>query len=181
MVTGVQTCALPIWGDDATVITAGRYALPFAAAFLTAFEEATAKDTLLCALNGGAGLTAGAGVAITDRSFPFQLAYKLAESLASKAKTVGKSLPTPRSTLMHHVLYDSTLLDAEGVLSSYKPFDDPFTPEDPLNGPTARPFVVDARTPDLDDGAEQPCHGERWSRMLARDYEIGRASCRERV
>lgn len=155
-------------GDDATVITAGRYALPFAAAFLAAFEEATAKDTLLCALNGGAGLTAGAGVAITDRSFPFQLAYKLAESLASKAKTVGKSLPTPRSTLMHHVLYDSTLLDADGVLSSYKPFDDPFTPGDPLNGPTARPFVVDARTPDVDGGAGRPCHGERWSGMLAR-------------
>ena len=155
-------------GDDATVITAGRYALPFAAAFLTAFEKATAQDTLLCALNDGAGLTAGAGVAITDRSFPFQLAYKLAESLASKAKTVGKSLPTPRSTLMHHVLYDSTLLDAEGVLSSYKPFDDPFTPGAPLNGPTARPFVVDARMPDLDGGAGRACHGERWSGMLAR-------------
>lgn len=155
-------------GDDATVITAGRYALPFAAAFLTAFEAATAKDTLLCALNDGAGLTAGAGVAITDRSFPFHLAYELAESLASRAKAVGKFLRPPRSTLMHHVLYDSTLLDTDGVLSAYTPFEGSFTPEDPLNGPTARPFVVDARTPDLDDGAGRACHGERWSGMLAR-------------
>lgn len=161
-------------GDDATVITAGRYALPFAAAFLTAFEEATAQDTLLRALNGGAGLTAGAGVAITDRSFPFHLAYKLAERLASRAKAMGKSLDTPRSTLMHHVLYDSTLLDPEQILSFYSPFKDnsPFDtdsrPGSPLNGPTARPFIVDARTPDLGVGTEQPHHGERWSAMLAR-------------
>ncbi len=112
-------------GDDATVITEGTYALPFTAAFLEAFELATAADPLLSELGNKDGhMTAGAGVAVVRHAFPFHIAYDLAEALIKKAKQVGKAADKKEycSTLTFHALFDSTLLDDDVLIESYAPF-----------------------------------------------------------
>ncbi len=70
-----------VGGDDVTVYTDGRYAIPFAEAYIRHYEELTEKDELLKQLAVVAGaetpgpLTASAGVAIVGRNFPFHIAY----------------------------------------------------------------------------------------------------------
>lgn len=117
-------------GDDVTVITSGDYALVFTEAFLTAYEEVTSKDSLLKYLNNldahaeqaTGPMTAGAGVAIVRRNFPFHIAYDLAEALVKEAKKIGKRTSPPRSSLSFHVLFDTTVLDATTILTSYSSF-----------------------------------------------------------
>ncbi len=134
--TAVPVVPVILGGDDVTVITSGDYALPFAAAYLRHYERHTGEDTLLSHLStlDEAGLhvapmTAAAGVAITGRNYPFHIAYDLAERLVAMAKTVGKASAPTRSTLSYHVLFDSTVLDAEQLLRSYESF-------------TTRPFLL---------------------------------------
>ena len=144
---GREHAAIPVvpvilGGDDVTVITSGDYALPFAAAYLRYYEEATGNDPILRYLTPPEGqdtgpMTAAAGVAIVKRNFPFHIAYELAEKLVDRAKKVGKTTQPPCSTLDYHVLFDTTVLDASEILRGYKDF-------------TTRPFRL------LDDDSTSP-------------------------
>ena len=136
--TVIPVVPVILGGDDVTVITSGDYALPFAAAYLRYYEEATRNDPILRYLTPLEGqdtgpMTAAAGVAIVKRNFPFHIAYELAEKLVERAKKVGKTTQPPCSTLDYHVLFDTTVLDVSEVLRGYESF-------------TTRPF----RLPDND-------------------------------
>ena len=125
-----------VGGDDVTIYTDGRYAIPFAEAYIRHYERLTGKDELLKQLAVVAGakkpgpLTASAGVAIVGRNFPFHIAYDLAEGLVSRGKKLGKKKDTvPCSTIDFHVLRDATVLDPDDTLDEYK-------------GRTQRPFLI---------------------------------------
>ena len=125
-----------VGGDDLTVYVEGKFAVPFAEAYIRHYEELTEKDELLKQLAVIAGaetpgpLTASAGVAIVGRNFPFHIAYDLAEGLVSRGKKLGKKKETvPCSTIDFHVLRDATVLDPEDTLDEYK-------------GRTQRPFLI---------------------------------------
>lgn len=80
---------LVLGGDDLSIMVRADLALPFARAFIAAFERETAVN--LRALNEPAlanspGLTACAGLIYIKSSQPFAQAYKLAESLCQHAK-----------------------------------------------------------------------------------------------
>ena len=149
-----------VGGDDVTVYTDGRYAIPFAEAYIHHYEELTEKDDLLSVLAIVAGgkkadvperdhfeiddyiiqspgpLTASAGVAIVGRNFPFHIAYDLAEGLVSRGKKLGKKPRTvPCSTIDFHALRDATVLDPDETLDEYK-------------GRTQRPFLIGHYAPD---------------------------------
>ena len=149
-----------VGGDDVTVYTDGRYAIPFAEAYIHHYEELTKDDDLLSVLAIVAGgkkpdaperdhfeigdyiiqkpgpLTASAGVAIMGRNFPFHIAYDLAEGLVSRGKKLGKKKgEVPCSTIDFHVLRDATVLDPEDTLNEYK-------------GRTQRPFLIGHYAPD---------------------------------
>ena len=125
-----------VGGDDVTVYTDGRYAIPFAEAYIRHYEELKEKDELLKQLAVVAGakksgpLTASAGAAIVGRNFPFHIAYDLAEGLVSRGKKLGKKKDTvPCSTIDFHVLRDATVLDPDDTLDEYK-------------GRSQRPFLI---------------------------------------
>lgn len=131
-----------VGGDDVTIYTDGRYAIPFAEAYIRHYERLTGKDELLKQLAVVAGakkpgpLTASAGVAIVGRNFPFHIAYDLAEGLVSRGKKLGKKKDTvPCSTIDFHVLRDATVLDPDDTLDEYK-------------GRTQRPFLIGHYAPD---------------------------------
>ena len=131
-----------VGGDDVTIYTDGRYAIPFAEAYIRHYEELTEKDELLKQLAVIAGaetpgpLTASAGVAIVGRNFPFHIAYDLAEELVSRGKKLGKYPGTvPCSTINFHVLRDATVLDPDETLDEYK-------------SRVQRPFLVGHYAPD---------------------------------
>lgn len=125
--TAIPVVPVILGGDDVTVITSGDYALPFAAAYLRHYEDATGNDPILRYLTPPKGqdtspMTAAAGVAIVKRNFPFHIAYELAEKLVERAKKVGKTACPPCSTLDYHVLFDTTVLDASEALRGYESF-----------------------------------------------------------
>ena len=131
-----------VGGDDVTVYTDGRFAIPFAEAYIRHYEELTEKDELLKQLAVVAGakkagpLTASAGVAIVGRNFPFHIAYDLAEGLVSRGKKLGKMKDTvPCSTIDFHVLRDATVLDPDDTLDEY-------------TGRSQRPFLMGCYAPD---------------------------------
>ena len=152
--TVVPIVPVLVGGDDVTVYTDGRYAIPFAEAYIRHYEELTKDDDLLSVLaivargkktdaperdhfeigdyiiqNPGP-LTASAGVAIVGRNFPFHIAYDLAEGLVSRGKKLGKKKDTvPCSTIDFHVLRDATVLDPDDTMDEYK-------------GRTQRPFLI---------------------------------------
>ena len=158
--TVVPIVPVLVGGDDVTVYTDGRYAIPFAEAYIDHYEELTKDDDLLSVLAIVAGgkkadaperdhfeiddyiiqepgsLTASAGVAIVGRNFPFHIAYDLAEGLVSRGKKLGKKKDTvPCSTIDFHVLRDATVLDPDDTLDEYK-------------GRTQRPFLIGHYAPD---------------------------------
>ena len=149
-----------VGGDDVTVYTDGRYAIPFAEAYIHHYERLTKDDDLLSVLAIVAGgkkadaperdhfeiddyiiqnpgpLTASAGVGIVGRNFPFHIAYDLAEELVSRGKKLGKKPGTvPCSTINFHVLRDATVLDPDDTLDEYK-------------GRSQRPFLIGCYAPD---------------------------------
>ena len=149
-----------VGGDDVTVYTDGRYAIPFAEAYIRHYERLTKDDDLLSVLAIVAGgkkadaperdhfeiddyiiqnpgpLTASAGVAIVGRNFPFHIAYDLAEELVSRGKKLGKKPGTvPCSTINFHVLRDATVLDPDDTLDEYK-------------GRSQRPFLIGCYAPE---------------------------------
>ena len=152
--TVVPIVPVLVGGDDVTVYTDGRYAIPFAEAYIHHYERLTKDDDLLSVLAIVAGgkkadaperdhfeiddyiiqnpgpLTASAGVAIVGRNFPFHIAYDLAEELVSRGKKLGKKPGTvPCSTINFHVLRDATVLDPDETLDEYE-------------GRTQRPFLI---------------------------------------
>ena len=152
--TVVPIVPVLVGGDDVTVYTDGRYAIPFAEAYIHHYEKLTKDDDLLSVLAIVAGgkktdaperdqfeiddyiiqnpgpLTASAGVAIVGRNFPFHIAYDLEEELVSRGKKLGKKPGTvPCSTINFHVLRDATVLDPEDTLNEHK-------------GRTQRPFLI---------------------------------------
>ena len=158
--TVVPIVPVLVGGDDVTVYTDGRYAIPFAEAYIHHYERLTKDDDLLSVLAIVAGgkkadapernhfeiddyiiqnpgpLTASAGVAIVGRNFPFHIAYDLAEELVSRGKKLGKKPGTvPCSTINFHVLRDATVLDPDDTLDEYK-------------GRTQRPFLIGCYAPD---------------------------------
>ncbi|WP_448749998.1 Cas10/Cmr2 second palm domain-containing protein [Actinomyces sp.] len=140
--TVVPIVPVLVGGDDVTVYTDGRFAIPFAEAYIRHYEELTEKDELLKQLAVVAGakeagpLTASAGVAIVGRNFPFHIAYDLAEELVSRGKKLGKKPGTvPCSTINFHVLRDATVLDPDDTLDEYK-------------GRSQRPFLIGCYAPD---------------------------------
>ena len=140
--TVVPIVPVLVGGDDVTVYTDGRFAIPFTEAYIRHYEELTEKDELLKQLAVVAGakeagpLTASAGVAIVGRNFPFHIAYELAEELVSRGKKLGKKPVTvPCSTINFHVLRDATVLDPDDTLDEYK-------------GRSQRPFLVGHYAPD---------------------------------
>ena len=156
-----------VGGDDVTVYTDGRYAIPFAEAYIRHYERLTGEDDLLKELAVIAGapepgsLTASAGVAIVGRNFPFHIAYDLAEGLVSRGKKLGKKPGvSPCSTIDFHVLRDATVLDPDETLDEYK-------------GRVQRPFLVghyaperigEAATASASGGAPQS--QDQWKRVL---------------
>ena len=158
--TVVPIVPVLVGGDDVTVYTDGRYAIPFAEAYIRHYEKLTRDDSLLSVLAIIAGgkktdapkrdcfkiedyiiqepgpLTASAGVAIVGRNFPFHIAYDLAEELVSRGKKLGKKPGTvPCSTINFHVLRDATVLDPDDTLDEYK-------------GRSQRPFLIGRYAPD---------------------------------
>ena len=140
--TVVPIVPVLVGGDDVTVYTDGRYAIPFAEAYIRHYEELTEEDELLKQLAVVAGakkpgpLTASAGVAIVGRNFPFHIAYDLAEELVSRGKKLGKYPGmVPCSTINFHVLRDATVLDPDDTLDEYK-------------GRSQRPFLIGRYAPD---------------------------------
>ena len=155
--TAIPVVPVILGGDDVTVITSGDYALPFAAAYLRYYEEATGNDPILRYLTPPEGqdtgpMTAAAGVAIVKRNFPFHIAYELAEKLVERAKKVGKTAQPPCSTLDYHVLFDTTVLDPDEAMRGYERF-------------TTRPFrLLNDETPSApctcDDGSRTAGSGD---------------------
>ena len=158
--TVVPIVPVLVGGDDITVYTDGRYAIPFAEAYIHHYERLTKDDDLLSVLAIVAGgkkadaperdhfeiddyiiqnpgpLTASAGVAIVGRNFPFHLAYDLAEGLVKRGKKLGKKKgEVPCSTIDFHVLRDATVLDPDETLDEYK-------------GRVQRPFLVGHYAPE---------------------------------
>ena len=158
--TVVPIVPVLVGGDDVTVYTDGRYAIPFAEAYIHHYERLTKDDDLLSVLAIVAGgkkadaperdhfeiddyiiqnpgpLTASAGVVIVGRNFPFHIAYDLAEELVSRGKKLGKKPGTvPCSTINFHVLRDATVLDPDDTLDEYK-------------GRAQRPFLIGCYAPD---------------------------------
>ena len=158
--TVVPIVPVLVGGDDVTVYTDGRYAIPFAEAYIRHYEKLTKDDDLLSVLAIVAGgkkpdaperdhfeiddyiiqnpgpLTASAGVAIVGRNFPFHIAYDLAEELVSRGKKLDKKPGTvPCSTINFHVLRDATVLDPDDTLDEYK-------------GRSQRPFLIGCYAPD---------------------------------
>ena len=158
-----------VGGDDLTVYVEGKFAIPFAEAYIRHYEELTEKDKLLKQLAVVAGaetpgpLTASAGVAIVGRNFPFHIAYDLAEGLVSRGKKLGKKKNTvPCSTIDFHVLRDATVLDPDDTLDEYK-------------GRTQRPFLIgcyaperigDATTTSSTASTAEPQPLSSWERIL---------------
>lgn len=137
-----------VGGDDVTVYTDGRYAIPFAEAYIRHYERLTGGDALLSRLAVTAGskeagpLTASAGAAIVGRNFPFHIAYDLAEGLVSRGKKLGKKPgASPCSTIDFHVLRDTTVLDPQDTLDEYE-------------GRTQRPFLVGHYAPERIGGRD---------------------------
>lgn len=121
---------LVLGGDDVTILLRADVALPFAQAFLRAFENHSRESMQnLNAIFIQAGLdrdarrlpdklTACAGLCYMKHSQPFQAGHELAESLCKRAKAVARKAQAGEaglipSTLAFHKVLDSLLEDAE--------------------------------------------------------------------
>lgn len=159
----VAVVPLVLGGDDLTVLCHGPKSIAFTAAYLQAFETATADRTLLDGVvpelverkHGHARLSAAAGVAVTKSHFPFWSAYQLSTQLIEEAKTVKQQVVqddrfVPTSALDFHVLYDSSDADLDRIREDLRV-------DDRKTLLTARPYVV--TSPDALGGA-----GAAWRR-----------------
>ncbi|MER6274445.1 hypothetical protein [Streptomyces sp900105755] len=117
----VPVLPLILGGDDLVAVCEGRWALPFAEAYLRAFERLTAEaseiSVPLVRRGMGPGLSACAGVAIVKPHFPFAAAQNLAFRLMKdEAKQVKEAIRgRPCSAVSFHVLYDSSGADLDRI------------------------------------------------------------------
>jgi hypothetical protein len=111
---------LLLGGDDLSVLVHGRYVLPFARAFLDAFERHTAAAPAIATVArsalGAGRLSAAAGIAIVKPHYPFHVAQGLADGLLRSAKLAKKHVQCngsafPCSALDFHVLFDAAHAD----------------------------------------------------------------------
>ena len=119
---------LVLGGDDLTILVRADLALPFAKAFLTAFDAHSRsvltdlhkkfedKGLQAQAIELPEHLTACAGLCYMKCSQPFQAGHELAEGLCKRAKIAARKVqgagPIPAALAMHKV-QDSLLEDAE--------------------------------------------------------------------
>jgi hypothetical protein avisC_11500 len=129
-------------------------------------SERESKNAESASEKQGGPMTAAAGVAIVPRKFPFHIAYDLAERLIKSAKALGKEPEKECSTLNFHVLFDSTVLDPDELLRSYKSF-------------TRRPFKIfsdivreavakNENSKASERAAEGPNENPNWNEMCKR-------------
>ncbi|MFF3409374.1 hypothetical protein ACFYW8_24840 [Streptomyces sp. NPDC002742] len=159
---------LILGGDDVIAVCEGAWALPFARAYLAAYERLTgACEAVTGALGnrGGAGwVAASAGVVIVKAHFPFAAAGGLAYGLLREAKQVKREVPgIPCSGLAFHVLYDSSGADL-GRIRAGTQTGGPDGEEGGWAALVAQPYVVSDEVPD-DNGWVR---GRRWTDLLAR-------------
>nr|WP_267593623.1 hypothetical protein [Carbonactinospora thermoautotrophica] len=111
----VPVLPLILGGDDLIAQCDGAVALPFARAYLRAFERLTGeRPEITEALRRGGlapRLSASAGVAIVKPHFPFEAGARLAYALLREAKQVKAQVAGPCAGLAFHVLYDSSDAD----------------------------------------------------------------------
>ncbi|MFI6802172.1 Cas10/Cmr2 second palm domain-containing protein [Streptosporangium canum] len=151
---------LVLGGDDLTVVCEGEVALPFTRHYLEAFEEETATDPWLGPLlkeSGREYLSAGAGVAIVKRNYPFHFAYQLAEKLA---EAEAKKVKDWSSALAFVVLFESAAPDLERIRASVTLSGG--------SGGTASPYVVGEGSADLRG------KGRRWADLERRAHALNR-------
>lgn len=93
---------LVLGGDDLSLIVRADLALPFAQAFLVAFERQSRDELrkLPAGLGLAKGLTAACGVAYVKASHPFMAAAALAEELCKQAKGAIKAEAASRNRAM---------------------------------------------------------------------------------
>ena len=114
-------------GDDLTVIIRADLAVPYAQAFMQAFEQQTRERlgeilTQYNVFQGEDHLTACAGIAFIKSSFPFHYGYHLAEALCDRAKKDAKSediMPKSGlapSCLMFHKVQDSYIESYDDIV-----------------------------------------------------------------
>jgi hypothetical protein len=155
---------LVLGGDDLSIIVRADLALPFAEAFLKAFEARTKARLSGVRWPGGrlSGLTAACGVAFVNASFPFQAAADLAERLCARAKRAIKAeakvhtRATPLSGIAVHRV-TTALADEDLPLVSWNGLDWPLGQEAYVLAP------------------ERPSPGlPRWEDLLALAGRLGR-------
>lgn len=136
---GQAVVPLVLGGDDLTVLCTGPAALPFARAYLDAFESQLdenwgtithntvredLKTTLTIVLKGTDSqkrLAAAGGIALTKPHFPFHLGYGLAEALLRSAKQVKTCMVDDKgdaiaaSAIDVHVLSDTSGADLDHI------------------------------------------------------------------
>ncbi|WP_405526727.1 hypothetical protein OG426_30230 [Streptomyces canus] len=171
----VPVLPLVLGGDDMVALCAGEWALPFAEAYLRAFERLTAEREAVAGPLGrleagaaspsaGVGLSACAGVAVVKPHFPFVDAHRLAYALMREAKQVKEKVPGPCSGLSFHVLYDSTQADLGRLREQCTLADTPAqAAEDGMTRLVAQPYVVGGQGPDV-----AWVRGRRWTDLLDR-------------
>lgn len=167
----VPVAPLVLGGDDMVALCAGRWALPFAEAYLRAFESLTAETGAvagplrrIAGQKEKAGLSACAGVAVAKTHFPFVDAQQLAYALLREAKQVKEKVPGPSSALSFHVLYDSKQTELRQLRAQSTV---PGTPRGSADeGQTllvAQPYVVGPPRPGV-----PWARGRHWTDLLAR-------------
>lgn len=143
---------LIIGGDDVTAVINGQVATAFTVAFLRSFEELSKEDPVISAvtttMRGQAGLAAAAGLHFVKPHHPFHAAYQVADSLTSRAKSVGTA---NTSAFDFSVSYDSissplhqTRSAKMSTTSTGQPlrlWGGPYTvrPDSPVEGPHGAP------------------------------------------
>jgi hypothetical protein len=106
-------------GDDLTIIIRADLALDFTNQFLINFEETSAEEFKELGIANLKGLTACAGIAYINDSYPLHYALHLAEELCANAKKkVKKDLienELPKSALSFYKVQESFIEDLDSL------------------------------------------------------------------
>jgi hypothetical protein len=162
----VPVLPLVLGGDDMVAMCEGRWALPFARAYLRALERRTASDEWITQplrrCGRPPGLAAAAGVALTKPHFPFQIGHALAYDLMNEeAKQVKARVPgRPCSGLAFHVVFDSSGVELKRLRAQATAVDG--------SRLVAQPYVVS----EVSEGNGW-VRGRRWQDLVDRVAALG--------